>query len=67
VPFKILETVLGDTPALEATMLKVALAGLPEDTEELVGAICGFITTKCLFVKTISILTNYSYQSNVLI
>jgi hypothetical protein len=28
VPFKILETVLGETPAFAATMLRVALIGL---------------------------------------
>jgi hypothetical protein len=67
VPFKILETVLGDTPALEATMLKVALTGLPADAEELTCVICGFITTKCSFLKSISILTNYEHQSNTLI
>jgi len=33
VPFKILETVLGETPALAATMLKVAFTALTGEIE----------------------------------
>jgi hypothetical protein len=52
VPFNILETVLGDTPALVATMLKVAFAGLPVMGELLRGMV-GLNTQICLFYEIV--------------
>jgi hypothetical protein len=47
VPFKILETVLGETPAFAATMVRVALKGLVLDVEVL-GCVIGLqYTMRC--------------------